>query len=135
MPAAESFFDSKVILYLASSETRKAERAETLLRAEGTVSVQVLNEVAYVGRRKLGLTWSEIDDLLSLVRSCCAVVDLTLDAHERGLAIAREHGLTVCDAMIAASALISGCSVFYTEDMHHGLVVDKKLKFVNPFRG
>jgi predicted nucleic acid-binding protein len=134
MPATSPFFDSNVILYLVSTDARKADRAESLLQAEGIVSVQVLNEVAYVGRRKFDLAWTDIDDLLGVVRSCCEVVDLTVEVHDRGLAIAKQHGLNVCDAMIAASALASGCSTLYTEDMHAGLVIDRKLKLVNPFR-
>jgi predicted nucleic acid-binding protein len=134
MRAARPFFDSNVILYLVSPDARKAERAADLLDGEGIVSVQVLNEVASVGLRKFGLQWPEVDELLAAVRSCCGVVDLSLQAHEHGLRIARQHGLNLYDAMIAASALGANCPVLYTEDMHHGLVIDRKLKLVNPFR-
>ena len=48
MSAAENFFDTNVILYLLSADTGKADRAEVLLTAGGTISVQVLNEFASV---------------------------------------------------------------------------------------
>jgi hypothetical protein len=36
-----SFFDTDVLLYLASSDAAKAERAETLIGEGGAISVQV----------------------------------------------------------------------------------------------
>jgi predicted nucleic acid-binding protein len=48
-----SFFDSNVVLYLLSGDAAKADRAEALLEAGGVISVQVLNEVTSVCRRKL----------------------------------------------------------------------------------
>lgn len=39
------------------------------------------------------------------------------------------------DAIIVAAALVSGCDTLYSEDMHNGLVIEKRLKIVNPFKG
>ena len=39
-----SFFDTNVLIYLASDDAAKADRAEAIVRDGGTVSVQVLNE-------------------------------------------------------------------------------------------
>jgi len=36
----------------------------------GSISVQVLNEIANVARRKMRLGWSETHEFLSLVRAC-----------------------------------------------------------------
>ena len=65
MSAAEVFFDTNVLLYLLSADTTKARRLEALLmKQRGTISVQVLNEFANVARRKLGMSWPEIRDVL-----------------------------------------------------------------------
>jgi predicted nucleic acid-binding protein len=58
MPAEQggAFFDTNVLLYLASEDEAKANCAESLLQAGGTTSVQVLNEIANVTRRKIGMT-------------------------------------------------------------------------------
>ena len=47
------FFDTNVLLYLVSEDTKKADRAEALVRQGGVISVQVLNEAANVARRKM----------------------------------------------------------------------------------
>lgn len=47
------FMDSNVVLYLLSEDSTKADKAESLLKAGPVISVQVLNEVTHVCRRKL----------------------------------------------------------------------------------
>lgn len=133
MPVARAFLDSNVVLYLLSADTHKADRAEALLAQQPVISVQVLNEVASVARRKLRMDWAEIDELLQAVRAHCTIEVLTVETHDTGMRLARELGLSLYDAMIAASALLAECTVLYSEDMHDGLVIDKRLKLRNPF--
>ena len=100
----------------------------------GTISVQVLNEMANVMRRKLSMPWSEVDEVLTLIRSMCAPEPLTVEIHDRGRLVAERYGLSVYDGMIVAAALVSQCDILYTEDMQHGLVIDGQLRIQNPFR-
>jgi predicted nucleic acid-binding protein len=127
------FLDTNVLVYLASADARKADVAERLLAEGGTVSVQVLNELANVARRKMGLDWAETADLLSTVRAFVTVEPLTLQTHELGLALAERHGLSVYDAMIVAAGLIAGCDTLLSEDMQHGFVAAGQMTVVNPF--
>jgi len=129
-----SFIDSNVLLYIASDDTAKADRAEKLIAGGGNVSVQVLNEVTHVARRKMSMSWADIDLFLASVRGLLEVHPLTIDIHETGLAVAERYGLSTYDAMIAASALHADCDKLWSEDMQHGLVVENRLKITNPFR-
>ncbi|MGE4241267.1 PIN domain-containing protein [Ramlibacter sp.] len=133
MAGSDAFLDSNVLLYLLSSDAAKADRAEAILRSGATVSVQVLNEVTNVARRKLALSWAEIDELLALVEAFVAVEPLTVETNRLGRTLAQRHQLALYDAMIAASALIAECRTLYSEDMHSGLVIDDTLRIVNPF--
>ena len=135
MAAAKAFIDSNVILYLLSNDTKKADAAEAVLRAGGMISVQVLNEIANVALRKTGMSWAETNQFLASIRSLCAVESLTVETHDRGRDVAERYGLSVYDAMIVATALLAGCTVLYSEDMQHGLLVDKQLRVANPFKG
>jgi predicted nucleic acid-binding protein len=128
-----SFFDTNVLLYVASGDPAKADRAEKLIGAGGTISVQVLNEITNVARRKMGLSWTETR-ALSMLRGLLPVQPLTIEIHETGLALAERHGLSIYDAMIAASALHADCDTLWSEDMQHGMVLDGRLRIVNPFR-
>lgn len=133
MSGAEPFFDTNVVLYLFSTDAIKADRAEALLAEGGVVSVQVLNELASVARRKLAMTWSDVGDILTQVRAVCRVEALTVETHTRGIALAERHNLSVYDAMILASALNAGCSVVYTEDLQNGQEIEGELTIRNPF--
>ena len=64
MPANVAF-DSNVVLYLLSVDAHKAEQAAQLLSGKGIISVQVLNEVANVMRRKWQMDWDEIEEFLA----------------------------------------------------------------------
>jgi predicted nucleic acid-binding protein len=129
-----SFFDTNVLLCLVLHEERNASKVINLVSGGGTVSVQVLNEIVNVSRKKHRKPWPEIIDFLELIRGFLEVVPVTVEVHERGLALAEKHGFSTYDAMIVAAALLNGCETLWSEDMHHGMVVEGKLRIVNPFR-
>lgn len=54
---AGNFIDTNVLVHLASADPNKAARAEEVVARGGTISVQVLNELAKVARRKMRLTF------------------------------------------------------------------------------
>jgi predicted nucleic acid-binding protein len=129
-----SFFDTNVLVYLASGDAKKADRAEAAIAKGGSISVQVLNELANVARRKMQMSWDETHALLNMLRDLLTVHPLTVETHEAGLGIAERYGLSIYDAMIAASALHAGCDTLWSEDMQHGLALKEGLRIVNPFR-
>ena len=96
--------------------------------------MQVLNEIANVARREMGMSWAETYAFLSAMRGLLTVQPLTIEIHETGLALAERYGLSTWDAMIAASALHADCDTLWSEDMQDGIVLDNRLRIVNPFR-
>ena len=134
MPETKAFIGTNILIYLLSEDLNKADRAEAIVRAGGTISVQVLNELANVTHRKLTMSWMEINDFLSLIRSLCSIEPLTIETHDTGRVIAERYKLSVYDAMIAASAMLSGCETLYSEDMQDGLLIGNQLRICNPFR-
>jgi predicted nucleic acid-binding protein len=133
MPA--SFFDTNVLVYIASGDAIKADRAEAAIAAGGAISVQVLNELTNVARRKMQMSWTETHALLDTLRGLLTIHPLTVETHETGLALAERYGLSTYGAMIAASALHAGCDTLWSEDMQHGMALAEGLRIVNPFRG
>jgi predicted nucleic acid-binding protein len=130
-----SFFDTNVLAYLASSDIAKADRAEATLAKGGSISAQVLNELANVARRKMKMSWDETHAFLDMLRGLLTVHPLTVETHETGLRLAERYGFSIDDAMIVASALHAGCDRLWSGDMQHGLALDEGLRIVNPFRG
>jgi predicted nucleic acid-binding protein len=128
-----SFFDTNTLLYVASADPAKADCIEALVRGGGVISVQVLNEMASVARRKMRLDWRDTHALLAIFRGLLSVNAVTVEIHDTGLALAERHKLSIYDAMIVASALDAGCATLWSEDMHHGLVVEDRVRILNPF--
>jgi predicted nucleic acid-binding protein len=130
----DSFFEANVLPDVASGDYAKADRAERLIGAGGIISVQVLEEIANVARRKMGMSWTQTRAFLSTIRGLLPVQPLTIDVHETGLVLAERYGLSVYDAMIAASALHADCDTLWSEDMQNGVVLEGRLRVINPFR-
>ena len=59
------------LIYGISEGDARASVAEELLAEGGCISVQVLNEFAAVARRKLKMSWEEIEEALGSIRDLC----------------------------------------------------------------
>jgi predicted nucleic acid-binding protein len=130
---AGSFFDTNIILYLLDDGI-KEKTSHSLLKLGGHISVQVLNETLVNCRKKAGLSWQECSYFLNSVERLCSVEPLTQRTHLLGRAVAEKYQLACYDAMVVASALESGCTTLYSEDMHHGLLIEQTLIIENPYR-
>ena len=128
----KAFFDTNVLVYTATSDTRK-QRAVDCLSRGGVVSIQVLNEFVHVARRKLPHDWPQVELALGLFRaSLDDVLPITLNTHTAAVSLARKHGLPLDADLIVAAAIEAGCDTLFSEDMQHGRSIGG-LAIVNPF--
>ena len=133
MSAADVFFDTSVLLYLLSQDAAKADRVETLLAGQGTISVQVLNEFAAVAIHELKMPMAEVREILDTVRTVCAVRPVTIATHDRALAFVERYDFSLYDSLLIAAALMAGSKRLYCEDLQHNQLIDRQLRVVNPF--
>lgn len=132
MPA-NAFFDTNVIVYAFTSDDPRSEEAYALMQAGGVVSVQVLNELVNVWRRKQGRDWSEVQNGLRIVKLLLEPpAPLTVEVHDAAVGIARDYGYSIYDSLIVASALRAGCATLYSEDFQHRQTIEQ-LTIRNPF--
>ena len=128
-----SFLDSNIVLYLASEDPPKADRAQELVAEGGTISVQVLNEIANISRRKMGLSWAETRNFLLMIRGLLKVEPITIEIHDVGISLAERYQLSVYDSMIVSAALSAECDTLLSEDLQDGLLINGRLRVLNPF--
>ena len=128
-----SFLDSNIVLYLASEDLLKADRAQELVAEGGTISVQVLNEIANISRRKMGLSWAETRNFLLMIRGLLKVEPITIEIHDVGISLAERYQLSVYDSMIVSAALSAECDILLSEDLQDGLLISGRLRVLNPF--
>jgi len=132
--SGKTFFDTNILVYVVGQKDERTDTAEALLAGGGIISVQVLNELANVSRKKLRMSWEEIDEALAAVRVLCpSPLPLRIDTHDAGRRIAAKYGYSMFDGLIAASALEADCDTLYSEDLQDGQVIEGRLTIRNPF--
>ena len=130
----KAFLDTNILVYVVGQKDERTSKAEALVANGGVISVQVLNELASVSRRKLGLSWEDVGDALAALRVLCpSPTPLTTDTHDAGLRIAAKYGFPFYDALIAAAALEAECTTLYSEDFQDGQAIEGRLTVRNPF--
>ena len=133
--APRIFLDSNVLLYAYSAtDTDKRARARTLADDPGAIiSTQVLSEFANVVLRKFGMPVSEARRRTAELAARCEVITVTPATVIEAFLIRERFGFGFFDSQIVASALASGATTLYSEDLHHGQTVDGILRIVSPF--
>jgi predicted nucleic acid-binding protein len=88
-----AFLDTNILVY-AQQSGAKAEISQRLLTEGGTISVQVLNELASVLRKKLARSWRDIELVLDDIDNALdPVLPLTAKSNRAAVALARDHNL------------------------------------------
>ena len=128
------FVDTNVVLYSLSDDMAKRRRALMILVDRPVLSLQVLNEVANVMRRKLGFTIPAIREVVLrwLVES--RLHPLAPSTLLSALDVGGRYGFSHYDSLIIAAALEAGCATLYSEDLQHGQIIDQSLTIINPFK-
>lgn len=132
MPA-KAFIDTNIVIYALGPKSAKASLTAPLFAQHPTISTQVLSETANVVLKKLAMPLSETGKLLAMLETMCRVEIVTPSTMHRALDIAGRYGFSWFDSLIVATALEAGCDTLYTEDLHHGQVIEGKLTLTNPF--
>lgn len=132
--SARVFFDTNVLFYAFSEAGPRTVIAEGLLLQGGTVSVQVLNELASAARGKLKMNWDEVRGVVEgTLQFCPNPRPISLETHQAALRICVRYGYGIYDGLILAAALQAGCVTLYTEDLQDGQIIDG-MRIENPFR-
>jgi predicted nucleic acid-binding protein len=137
MPA-EVFFDTNVFVYaFDTSAPAKRERSRELIRSGGWfVSWQVVQEFTNVAlhRFEVPMRTEDLADYLELVLWPRCTVRPSPAIHAKALEIHRHLQYRFYDALMVASALAGGATVFCSEDLQHGRTIGT-LRIENPFTG
>jgi predicted nucleic acid-binding protein len=128
------FFDTNILIYAFAADDPRSAKAESLLAEGGVIGVQVLNEFTHVARRKLRWKWDQVEASLAVIDDLLGpATSLTPTIHAKAVVLARDHELSVYDALIVAAASEAGCQILFSEDLQHGQKFGA-LTVQNPFR-
>jgi predicted nucleic acid-binding protein len=130
------FLDSNIWIYAFANnqDPRKQAIAATLIDSPGVIiSTQVINEVSVNLIKKSAFTETQIQSLIDSFYQGSQVIEFDRALLRLASDLRTRYSISYWDSLIIASALTSGTSTIYTEDMQNGLVVNQQLQIINPF--
>ncbi len=130
-----SFVDTNIWLYsfINSDEIKNKTSKNLIENTEIIVSSQVINELCFNLMRKAKFNETQIQNIISDFYRDFYVVQfnerITLKASE----LRCRYSFSFWDSLIVASALYATADIIYSEDMQNGLIIENKIKIINPF--
>jgi predicted nucleic acid-binding protein len=135
MSTTESIaLDTNVLIYLFDKEdSHKKEIANHPITLHPAISTQVVSEFLNVARRLLPIPKQQIISKCNELFRLCTIVPVNHNCLEKAESLILHYDFQIFDAIIVATALENNYDTLYSEDMQHGLKVERKLKIINPF--
>lgn len=130
------FIDTNIWLYafIETDDSVKSATARTLIQeTEPVLSTQVINEVCVNLLRRANFTEEQVSRLIESFYEKYPVIELNRSILLTASRLRQRYSLSFWDSTIVASALGAGVSILYSEDMQHGLTIEKRLQVLNPF--
>jgi predicted nucleic acid-binding protein len=131
------FVDTNIWLYafIEGDDPQKTVRAKALLETSRAiiVSTQVINEVCINLLKKAQFSEQQVQQLIESFYAKYRVVELHTAHLLKASALREQYAFSFWDSLIVSSALHAAAAVLYSEDMQDGLVVEKRMRIINPF--
>lgn len=97
------------------------------------IAAQVISEYLNVLKRLTKEPKLKLIDHCLLTVEECEIVSITYNLVERAKDLIAKYDFQLFDSLIVASALQADCTILYSEDLHHNLLVENRLQIINPF--
>jgi predicted nucleic acid-binding protein len=125
--------DTNVLIYLHDKGyAHKRKIAENIVAGNPIIPSQVVTEYLNTTKRLLGLPKEEIlTQCIELVKDC-TIIPVLKPVLSTALSLIKKYDFQLFDSIVVA-ALYAGCTILYSEDMKHGLLVESSLRIINPF--
>ncbi len=131
------FLDTNLWIYLYAKEPpEKYQKVEGVIKDNLPliqVSTQVLGELFHVLTRKKFTSKTDAMNIISDIVSTFPVQAIDTLQVLQALEINAKYNYSYWDSLIIATALLSDCSIIYSEDMQHNQLVENKVRILNPF--
>lgn len=127
--------DSNIAIYaIEGKDLVKQQVSLGLLEMKPYLSNQVLSEILRVlSRKEFQMKKDKIIDVMLYLLDFCPLIINNKDVYRSAKFLMNRYKISLADSIVVANALLEGCSILYTEDMHNSLLIENKLKIINPF--
>ena len=135
LPQKSVFIDSNILIYSVSPNDNRMPIAKALLENNNIIiSTQVMNEFINVVLKKNYLSLTQVQIAVEVFRNDFEIILLKPTHISQALDIKQRLNYSYWDSLIIVTALASGVSTLYSEDMHHNQAIDGQLTIINPFK-
>ena len=125
--------DTNILIYLEGNNFDKRKTAELLLSYDPVIPTQVISEFINVMRRLRDIPKYQLLKEITALFRYCFIVPVSHSTLDLAAGLVLKYDFQLFDSIIVASALEAECTILYSEDMQHNLVVDEQMKIINPF--
>ncbi len=133
------FLDTNILLYAILDVEIEKEKTNQIINIlkdstdQFVISTQVLIEITNQ------LFKNKVDD--SNIKNHVDEIIEEFELHtvnslliKKAIFMKSKYKFSIWDSLIVATAIENKCEVLYTEDLHHGQIIEQSLKIINPFK-
>lgn len=127
--------DTNIILYCFDENLLSPKKITALDIVSGSpgFSTQVLSEVINVCHKRWKYSKSKLIGVADFLLQNCVLSPIDYATVSLAHSLISKYDFQYFDALIVASAINSDCTILYSEDMQHNMLVENKLTIINPF--
>ena len=133
--SARCFVDTNIWLYafIESQDQDKSALARQVIQHNDIiVSTQVINEVCVNLIKKAKFDEADLQNLIESFYSKYTVALISREALLKASALRQRYQFSFWDSLIVSCALAEGATILYSEDLDTSLLVENRLRIVNP---
>ena len=126
------FVDTNIWLYafIVGQDAVKSAKAQVVINQHANdiiISTQVINEVCVNLLKKAKLPEADIKPIIESFYARYQVAELTQDVLLKASELRDKYRFSYWDSILVATALLSGASILFSEDMDTSLTVEQML--------
>jgi predicted nucleic acid-binding protein len=126
--------DTNILIYCHdTANLYKQNIARDLILKSPVVPAQVVSEYINVLRRMIIISKDKLLNLCAKTLENARIFPVNVSVIKHAEQLIQRYNLQLFDSIIVASSIEAGCEILYSEDMHHNLIIEEKLKIINPF--
>jgi predicted nucleic acid-binding protein len=136
--SAKVFLDTNLWVYFYTKDPlEKTEIVSNLItenRHSLILSTQILGELYNVLTRKKLFTKPQTASIIKTLVNTFPIHDIDSLKVLKAIEISDRYGYTYWDSLILSTALLSYCTILYSEDMQHSQQIEGAISILNPFK-
>jgi len=130
------FLDTNIWIYAYSNDSKRGVAVDIIEKFydDIIVSTQTINELYVVLTKKRIVSKTVANNIINDLMDNFSISLIKKETIQQSIKIQTRYKLQYFDSLLLSTALENSCKTFYSEDMQHNLIIENRLKIINPLR-